>query len=199
MVKYHNYQDLRVNESEGVDYQIHLRHGQSGIAVMAPHGGGIEPGTTEIADAVAGDEHAFYSFEGLKKRGNSSLHITSHCFDEAAGIDLAKNCKTIVTIHGFKDAGEIIVIGGLDKALKEKIQEALRAAGFIVREDSDFPGKSAQNICNRSRRGVGVQLEISLGLRRLMFRDLARVNRGDTTDLFELFVSALRLVLEDIR
>jgi hypothetical protein len=36
-------------------------------------------------------------------------------------------------------------------------------------------------------------------LRRLMFQDLARVNRGDTTDLFKLFVSALRLALEGIR
>ncbi len=48
------------NETKGKDYRIHLRHGKSGILVMAPHGGGIEPGTTEIADAVAGAERSFY-------------------------------------------------------------------------------------------------------------------------------------------
>ncbi len=50
-----------------LDYLILSRQGTSGIAVMAPHGGGIEPGTSEIANRVAGDEHAYYSFEGLKQ------------------------------------------------------------------------------------------------------------------------------------
>jgi len=36
---------------------------------MAPHGGGIEPGTIDIADAIARSEYTFYAFQGIKKRG----------------------------------------------------------------------------------------------------------------------------------
>jgi phage replication-related protein YjqB (UPF0714/DUF867 family) len=53
------------------------------------------------------------------------------------------------------------------------------------------------NICNRSRLERGVQLEISMGLRRLMFRYLSRTERKNTTRLFEEFVAALRGALSD--
>jgi phage replication-related protein YjqB (UPF0714/DUF867 family) len=33
-------------------------------APVAPHSGGIEPGTSEVADAVASDEFGFYAIEG---------------------------------------------------------------------------------------------------------------------------------------
>jgi phage replication-related protein YjqB (UPF0714/DUF867 family) len=71
MTPYASYCALQVNETLGVDYRIRVRRGCSGIAVMAIHGGGIEPGTTEIAEAVAGDRHTFYTFSGLKPEGNS--------------------------------------------------------------------------------------------------------------------------------
>jgi phage replication-related protein YjqB (UPF0714/DUF867 family) len=50
------------HEKEGRDYEVHQRKGASGIAVIAPHGGGIEPGTMDIADSVAGEEHTFCCF-----------------------------------------------------------------------------------------------------------------------------------------
>ena len=53
--KYTNYDELRQNERENVDYAIFHRGADSQIAVMAPHGGGIEPGTIDIADAMAGN------------------------------------------------------------------------------------------------------------------------------------------------
>ena len=99
MERYGNYCQLRQNEKEGEDYQVHVRRGISGILVMAPNGGGIEPGTTEIADAVAGDEHSFYSFEGLKRRENLSLHITSRRFDEPVGVRMAKDSETVRNLH----------------------------------------------------------------------------------------------------
>jgi poly-gamma-glutamate hydrolase-like protein len=51
-------------------------------ALVAPHGGGIEPGTSELADAIAASDLSFYTFEGLKPSGNTDLHITSTRFDE---------------------------------------------------------------------------------------------------------------------
>jgi phage replication-related protein YjqB (UPF0714/DUF867 family) len=84
MDKYESYEELRQNEQEH-HFQIHHQEGSSGVAVMAPHGGGIEPGTTEIARGVAGTDHTFYAFEGLKPGGNQDLHITSTNFDEPVG------------------------------------------------------------------------------------------------------------------
>ncbi len=65
--QYRNYAQLSQNERQDVDYTIFHREGPSSIAVMAPHGGGIEPGTIDIADSMAGCDHTFYAFKGLKK------------------------------------------------------------------------------------------------------------------------------------
>jgi len=197
--KYNNYEELRKNEREGTDYQILFRRGSSGITVMAPHGGGIEPGTSEIADSVAGDEHTFYSFEGLKETGSFDLHITSKFFDEPVGISIAGNSRTIVAIHGCKEKESIVYIGGRDTGLKAKVRSALVHAGFGVQENPSYPGVDPLNICNRSRFQRGVQLEISRVLRRFMFRDLSRTKRINTTAIFDKFVVALRGALSDPR
>ena len=189
---YKSYGELREHEKEGSVYRIRRREGKSGIAVMAPHGGGIEPGTTEIADALAGREHAFYSFEGLKRRGNQDLHLTSRCFDEPMGVKIAASVHTVVTIHGCKGMEEIIFIGGLHETLKEKIKASLLQASFLTQEHPQFPGKSPQNICNRCRSHRGVQLEISRGLRRILFLELTLKKRKIPTEYFEKLVSALK-------
>lgn len=195
--KYNSYRDLEENERQGKDYQILFRQGRSGIVVMAPHGGGIEPGTSEIAERVAGDEHAFYSFEGLKQGGSFDLHITSTLFDEPVGINIAKGSETIVAIHGCMGEESKIYIGGRHTILKDRIKGALAQADFWVQENSTYPGMDPLNICNRSRRGRGVQLEISMGLRRRMFRGLSHTKRDNTISLFEEFVAALRGALSD--
>jgi phage replication-related protein YjqB (UPF0714/DUF867 family) len=56
---YHSFSELSRRETAGLDYHIIKRVGGSGITVMSIHGGGIEPGTTEFADAVAGKMHSF--------------------------------------------------------------------------------------------------------------------------------------------
>jgi len=58
----------------------------SGIAILSIHGGDIEPGTTRIANAIAGWDHSFYTFEGIKTARNLSLHITSTRFDEPSAM-----------------------------------------------------------------------------------------------------------------
>src|ERR1700722_1370321 len=52
--------------------------------LVAPHGGGIEPGTSEILKAVAEPGGwAWYEFAGFLRQGNKdALHIPSTCFDE---------------------------------------------------------------------------------------------------------------------
>lgn len=192
MEKYGSFEALKAKEQEGTDYQIQYRQGETGIAVIAPHGGGIEPGTSEIADGVAGDDHAFYSFEGWKRQGNFEMHITSRNFDEPIGVDIVKNSNTIVSIHGCNGNEKVVYIGGIDTELIERIKTALSGAGFLVKNNARFPGTSPFNICNRSRLGKGVQLEISAPLRWSMFRDLTRPERKTPTKYFLNFVAALR-------
>ena len=50
--KYPDFDTLSRHETAGVDYQILARRSRAGFAIVAPHGGGIEPGTSEIADAI---------------------------------------------------------------------------------------------------------------------------------------------------
>ena len=68
MDKYANFIELKQNEREGEGYTILLREANSKFVIIAPHGGGIEPGTIDIADAVASSDHTFYAFKGIKKR-----------------------------------------------------------------------------------------------------------------------------------
>ncbi|MBW1689587.1 MAG: replication protein [Deltaproteobacteria bacterium] len=199
MGDYRNYQQLMIWGKEGRDFLIHAREGSSGVAVIAPHGGGIEPGTMELADAIAGDVNNFYCFEGIKRAKNDDLHITSELFDEPRGVDMVKRSKAVLALHGCEGYEESVYVGGLDTDLGEKIRISLIQAGFSA-EPSPRPeiqGQSEWNICNRCRSGKGVQLELSRGLRKSMFKDLTREGRKSRTTIFHNFVSVLRDVLFD--
>jgi phage replication-related protein YjqB (UPF0714/DUF867 family) len=193
MDKYINFEQLKRTEPDS--FVIYKRQGISGVAVIAPHGGGIEPGTSEIARGIAGVEHSFYSFAGQKQKRNKDLHITSTNFDEPTGVELAKHSERVITIHGCGGRKPGVYLGGLDADLKNKICERLMEAGFKAEEhsDPDLQGISPDNICNRSKNNRGVQLEISYGLRKLMFENVdKREGRMRTKPYFDRFVFAVR-------
>ena len=198
MATYINFKELRRHEVEDMDYRIRCRQGRTGILVMAPHGGGIEPGTSRIADATAGGEHAFYAFEGLKTGRNSDLHITSRCFDEPAGCRMAADADTVLTIHGCGDGESLVFVGGLDRVLTERVWNALEQNGFSPKKSPRIPGKHPDNICNRCRSEMGVQLEISAGLRKRMFTYHPECEPIQT-DVFYSFVHALKAVLANFQ
>lgn len=189
---YRTFAELSRREAEGRDYRIRFREGRSGLLVMAPHGGTIEPGTGAIAEAIAGKEHALYVFEGIKKTGNADLHITSRLFDEPVACRLASRADVVLTIHGCRDGDGVVFLGGRDHALRKRIREALVSANFAIHENSRIPGINPDNICNRGRSGKGVQLEISATLRRRMFRFAPHSSRRTRTRDFDRFVAALR-------
>jgi phage replication-related protein YjqB (UPF0714/DUF867 family) len=195
--KYNNYEHLRKKEKLNKDYRINWRKGKTASIVIAPHGGSIEPGTTEIADAVAGQEHSYYSFEGIKPSSNGDLHITSTSFDEPHGVKLVKESTNVLALHGCGGEQETVYIGGLDSALKLQIQDCLIQAGFITGEhdNPDLWGINKSNICNRGKKGQGVQLELSLGLRKKIFHSLKAKDRNNKTGLFAEFVLALKKAL----
>jgi len=197
MDRYANYDDLKRHEIKGEDYIILSRKGNSRIAVIAPHGGGIEPGTLDIADFLAGAVHTFYAFKGIKKKGNAVLHISSTRFDEPEGITIAENAEIVVSIHGYHEKGDLIFVGGRNQNLKEKICYVLEKAGFIteVSEKEGLHARHPENICNRCLSGEGVQLEISRGLREKMFDNLERRTLRKRTQLFFSFVETLKEAL----
>ena len=196
MESYKSFAALQASETIGVDYRIRVRYGRTGIAVMAIHGGGIEPGTTEIAEAVSGDVHTFYTFSGLKASGNAALHISSRKFDEPSGIEIAERAQVVITVHGCKDEKEMTFLGGRHHHMKQAIKKALTSAGFPAKEGARFPGTNPKNICNKSRSGMGVQLEISMGMRIRFFDDISRLYRKRTTPCFLTYVHALQRAIQ---
>jgi phage replication-related protein YjqB (UPF0714/DUF867 family) len=165
---YQSFQDLALTQQRDVDFRIHVRTvSSSGIAIIAPHGGEIEDGTSALTRAIAGQEHNLYLFEGLRPSHNyRALHLTSHRFDEPECLALLANCDHVVAVHGCRGTDEQIFLGGLDDELKRAIALRLRRSGLRVHTDGHaYPAVQPLNICNRGRRLKGVQLEITQSLR----------------------------------
>ena len=190
--RYKSFAELRSSEPEKLAYRFQVVKRHTGLAIIAPHGGGIEPGTSEIARAIASNRFSFYAFEGLKKEGNEVLHITSALFDEPGCLRLLNDSDFAVAIHGCSGSEYTIFLGGLHDGIKTCLMNALTKAGFDARlAGGEYTGKQLQNICNRGRSGRGVQVEISEGLRRAMFRGFDRQGRKVTTELFRKFVAVV--------
>jgi len=163
-----NFKDLAAAYIEGTDYRIHVqRTPGSPIAVIAPHGGRIEPHTSAIAREVAGRDFNLYLFEGIRQQGNyAALHLTSHRFDEPRCLGLLSVCDYVVAIHGCCGAAQKVLLGGLDRELKDSAAQAIADRGIeVVGDGHAFPATEPNNICNRGRQAIGLQIEISSGLR----------------------------------
>ena len=201
MDKYSSFRRMKEYEQEGIDYRLRWHIGGSGIAILCIHGGDIEPGTSQIADGIAGNDHTFYTLEGLKKAGNRALHITSTAFDEPVALQIVAQSEIIISIHGCSDTAEVVYVGGLDEELRGRIQKALCEAGFGAADSSkpDLCGLDQANVCNLCGRGMGVQLEISRGLRSRLFHSLTIEGREQPSEAFHRFVQAVRDAIEPFK
>jgi phage replication-related protein YjqB (UPF0714/DUF867 family) len=158
---------------------------ESGVLIIAPHGGSIEIGTSELAALFAGEDYSLFTFDGRKARGrNRDLHITSHNFDHPECVALAARHSVVLAVHGCKGESSQIYIGGLDTKLTALLTQCLRAAGFAATSEGHrYPGRNPLNICNRGARGRGVQLELTLDLRGPATRAvIAPIVRGAISD-----------------
>lgn len=165
---FRSFADLAAAYDEGTDYVItRVPRPGSTVGIVAPHGGRIEAGTSEIATAIADTDFSLYIMEGIRSRGNyAALHLTSHYFDEPSCLELLVTCDDVVAIHGCRVDGEVVLLGGLDKELAAELGAAMTMAGLVCYLDGHkFPGTHPNNICNRGRRRVGVQLELSAAFR----------------------------------
>jgi phage replication-related protein YjqB (UPF0714/DUF867 family) len=167
--RYGSFAELATAETEGVTYAIRLIDRDSPVTVIAPHGGTIEPGTSVIAASIAAECYSFYCFEGRQPhRPHGDLHLTSTPFDEPRAVALIERSHFAVAIHGYLEPAPAapILIGGRDTALIEAIAHELNAADYTTSTSGHrFPATDPSNICNRTIRHAGVQLELSRELR----------------------------------
>jgi phage replication-related protein YjqB (UPF0714/DUF867 family) len=195
--KYRNFNELRKAEPADA-YRIVAVAKDSKIAIIAPHAGAIEAGTSELARAIAGSDLSLYLFEGRKADHNRDLHVTSTNFDEPSGVALVRQSAVVIALHGEKDEEHAIAyLGGRDAQTGVKIRGQLEAAGFNVRthESAELQGTHPDNICNRGATGAGVQLELSKALRLELFPSLQEKGRAAPRKRFYEFVGAIRAAL----
>ena len=226
------------NLTEGTDwarrFRIHERFDDSPgrtdegprTVILAPHGGGIEPGTSELCLAVAGHHPAnlpitppagvtydYWMLEGIRPGDNRDLHVTSTGCDDLVAVRLCAGALCALSLHGFDPAPEfpaseqIVLVGGTNRTLKDLLVTLLDDAHIKVQavgSGSEVDGDSPCNIVNRTLPvGTppaalgGVQLELSTPLRDAMFTENSRPRRKHTTTgVFWTFVAACRDALD---
>lgn len=176
-----NFAELAAKNVAGKDYKIEVQDRNSKILVMAFHGGFIEPGTTELAKAIVGEELSYYGFEGLVDREtdeasytSSLLHLTSSKFDEPLLMKLALAKEFCLAIHGFGGVEADFCIGGTNVDQRRQITENLSKAFPDLKSCelccNPFNGTSLKNPVNRCLKR-GVQIEISPRARKQILRD----------------------------
>lgn len=199
-VKYSSFKELARTEKPGVDFKVVYRPGSRLFLIAAPHGGGIEPGSSEIAEAIAGNTHGLYLFHGLK-RDASVLFVPSVSFDEPELARVTKTYGTIIAVHVIPGSDRLIYVGGKNRQLADAIMRALTTAGFdakpLTQSSTAF---ATANLINKTAVG-GVQIELSSAVVDGMFRgpvtnERVRTDPTRRTGDFNRFVKAARDVLE---
>ncbi|MFE4970922.1 poly-gamma-glutamate hydrolase family protein [Kitasatospora sp. NPDC056651] len=218
---------------EGVDYgRRYRRHliddqgprGRSSFVrttVIAPHGGGIEGGTSELCLAVAGyhpaglaptpsagPTHDFWMFEGLRSAGNGELHVTSTRCDDDVARAMCGGSLNVLSLHGCTTAkaglepgARAVLVGGLNPAFRRYLTEELAAADIravTASGEEEIAGVSSENICNRGLLGTGAQLELTAELRAAMFapgKNTRPERAANTLPLFWSFTTAARTAI----
>lgn len=194
--EYGSFAELSLHEQEDRDWRRVVAVRDSDVAILAPHGGAIESGTSEIAREIAEPDFCLYCFEALRARGNQRLHIASSLFDDPECLALLARARIVVAIHGCDSSAPYVALGGLHLALRERLGASLAQAGFpVVAATERQAGVNRANICNRGATGQGAQLEISRGLRKTLFVGLGRWERRWATPALLEFVAAVRAAI----
>ncbi len=189
---------------------IRIAFGDANIGrclLVAPHGGGIEPGTSELLRAVADmGNWAWYEFGGfLRKANKENLHITSTLFDEPTLMGLLPRTNFVVTVHGSQLSGDAVVeVGGSwpegRAAMIASINATLAAHNIHALEAPEHMcGTDPRNIVNRGKLGRGLQLEFSRSARNLLFPpDCSREARGKRSARLVALTKAIHSCLKQI-
>jgi phage replication-related protein YjqB (UPF0714/DUF867 family) len=119
------------------------------------------------------------------------LHIPSHLFKCPQLHLLQSKSRFTLSIHGQRDEiAQCVYVGGANTQRALIFAKALSEAGFQTKAPPpELAGLDPNNFVNRTVE-QGVQLEISMGLRRAFFDE-----SGNPTDLFDRFVETIRLAI----
>lgn len=194
---YANFGELRRAYKYRSDFALKLKKGSSGIIYFTPHGGGIETGCSELSEFSADPTDSYYMFEAKLSSGNGDLHITSTHYDEPNARRLVAQHDIAVSYHGYYDTAiKNTKIGGLDSELRNLIGEEFTSAGIAWEQEpegSNIAGAEPDNIVNITRRGAGVQLEISTLQRSSFFGTNTAAGRRNTKNAeFDAYVAAVK-------
>ena len=148
------------------------------VAVFALHGGGIEPGTEQVARYLAENTDAtVYIFSGRRGSANRKLRIPSYRSLRKGSRLLAEvlaRVRVAISIHGHGRPTPDIYLGGSNDRLIERTHDLLEAHLPKYRVVSDpssmeraYRANDSRNIVNVPRFG-GVQLELPASLRQSM-------------------------------
>lgn len=181
--KISSYKELSAAKKEGIDFEVKTRSVPGNTLVMAIHGGKLEPGTTELTDAVAGKKYSFYSFTALTD-DYVGLHLTSTDFDEPRLAALSQVAEKCLSLHGLGDDEADFCVGGAN-VQKRKAYVSLLAQKFPKWRSCELccppnSGTSKNNVVNRCKQD-GVQIEMGQSLRNelkqnpLFLKELSKV------------------------
>lgn len=203
--KFKSMQELEKETIENEDWKIITKNRNSSVSILAIHGGGIEPATTELASIIADEGgYNYFTFEGLRSKGNKELHVTSTRYDNKDAMNLVTESNQAIAIHGCEGNESIAYVGGKDERLKSLIKEQLNHIGIKAKEaPSHISGQQDNNIVNCTTRGRGVQIELTTSLRKAFFKNnkinrKSRENQSNWDKLMCDFAKAIKSAIENI-
>ncbi|MCI2774223.1 poly-gamma-glutamate hydrolase family protein [Staphylococcus petrasii] len=172
---YRSMTDLFAHTIEGKDWYKERSNKNSRVLILAPHGGNLEKGTTELAKAIANKGgYDYYAVNANRNANNRPLHVISTNYDDKDLINSNYNRDVSVSVHG---AGQTqgyntVLMGGRDTQLLGLISQELKKFKFNVQRATGYlAGTDTNNIVNFNKKGMGVQLEITPDIRKSFFKN----------------------------
>lgn len=170
--------DIEQRAKRDKDYEIISWFRPKTPLVLAIHGGKIEVGSGELAEAVANKKWSLYHFKAIaapdfdsKILQSGFLHLTSHKFNEPLLIEMAKKSKYCLSLHGFPAEKTKVdfCVGGGNEELRKKL---------VSKFNKEFPQLKTCELCCPPYLGLhqsnvvnlcvnkGVQIEMSPKVRK---------------------------------
>lgn len=190
------------------DIQEYLHLGGP-LGLIAMHGGGIEPGTEEIARFVAYHSGAsLYVYAGRRATGNLSLHRPSHDMrieERPLVVRFLNHVNTAISIHGHGRNYNCAYVGGLQQSMVQLFVELARPTLSHYEWISDpeiippgMRGQSPSNIVNLPA-AQGMQLELPAQLRQTEQSAYGKhfEPAGDALALSRLLVRFVDMVMDE--
>lgn len=190
---------------EGTDWKKEIKKTNSNVIIVAPHGGNLEKGTTELTKLVANQNHYnYYSFTVLNHTNPEKFHVTSPHYNDPTLLNMVKSKDFAISIHGAKGTKPVIYLGGLDTPLKQAIKHELLKQHFIVKPSPTYLGGDLkENFVNRDFKDKGVQIELSTAFRKSLFINenmsaQSRENQSNWSPVMYKFADALDQAIKHV-